>query len=265
MERPEGPAARVAGAAAAVWFYLAKALLPTRLSMIYPRWQIDPASVAWWLPAAGLAAAVVTLWILRRRIGRGAAFAVGASVVTLFPVLGLFTTHFHRYSLVADHWQYVSIVAPIALVVSAGAWVVGTMRNGKPVGLVLGGIAVVGLGAMTWQRQAAFADKRAMWADVLEKNPACWIAWYGTGKDRDRRGDAAGAAEAYRRCIAINGEFDQAHNNLGVILFSAGRYELAMHHFRAALLARPTNERAQENLRETQRRYRQAAMDRPSG
>ena len=43
---------RVLGAAAVVWFYLYKAVLPIGLVFVYPQWNIDAADVRWWLPLA---------------------------------------------------------------------------------------------------------------------------------------------------------------------------------------------------------------------
>ncbi len=40
---------RILGAAAAVWFYAAKALAPLNLTLVYPQWNIDPANLRWWL------------------------------------------------------------------------------------------------------------------------------------------------------------------------------------------------------------------------
>ncbi len=45
---------RVLGGTWSVWFYLYKTILPINLSMIYPRWSINPGSVVTWLPAAAL-------------------------------------------------------------------------------------------------------------------------------------------------------------------------------------------------------------------
>ena len=56
---------RVLIAGRALWFYLGKLLWPTDLAVIYPRWEIDPSSLA------GLAVAA--------RRGRGGGAAVGAA------------------------------------------------------------------------------------------------------------------------------------------------------------------------------------------
>ncbi len=43
---------RVLGAAAVVWFYLSKAVLPIGLVFVYRQWDIDAGDLRWWLPLA---------------------------------------------------------------------------------------------------------------------------------------------------------------------------------------------------------------------
>ena len=61
------PVERLLIASRAVWFHLWKLCWPTKLTFIYPRWQID--SGAWWqyLFPLGLAALLVGCWSIRRR------------------------------------------------------------------------------------------------------------------------------------------------------------------------------------------------------
>ena len=103
----------------AVWFYLYKALLPVNLIFVYPRWQVDPSKALSYVPGALVAGALLLLWCYRRRWGRTWLFCAGYYVVLLLPILGFANIGFMSYSLVADHWQYFSIIAPIAVV---SAW-----------------------------------------------------------------------------------------------------------------------------------------------
>lgn len=98
----------------APWFYLGKILWPAKLTFFYPRWTLDP--TVWWQDGFPLltAATVVILWMLRRRLGRGPLAAFLFFLVTLGPALGFFDVFPMRYAFVADHFQYLASVGPIA-------------------------------------------------------------------------------------------------------------------------------------------------------
>ena len=112
------PLERCLIAGRSVWFYLGRLCWPTTLTFIYPRWSIDVG--AWWqylfpLAAAGLLA---VSWAIRRRT-RAPLAALLFFGGTLVPVLGIFNLYAFRYSLVADHYQYLASLGIIALA-SAG-------------------------------------------------------------------------------------------------------------------------------------------------
>lgn len=99
----------------AFWFYLGKLVWPDPLIFIYPRWSID--SSALWQYAYPIAAlgGLVALWIARRRTGRAIPVALFFFAGTLLPALGFFQVYFMRFSYVADHFQYLASIGPIAL------------------------------------------------------------------------------------------------------------------------------------------------------
>ncbi|MGI8966742.1 MAG: hypothetical protein ACR2H1_11740, partial [Limisphaerales bacterium] len=113
-------AARLAGAGWATWFYLFKALVPIHLAFVYPRWEINGGALLSYLPALALLGWLFFLWAFRKSWGKPFLFGVGYFILTLFPVLGFFNIYFQKYSLVADHWQYTSIIGIIALVIGLG-------------------------------------------------------------------------------------------------------------------------------------------------
>jgi hypothetical protein len=117
--RGGGLLARAAGAGTAVWFYILKTLWPARLIFVYPRWQIDPATWFAWIPDLALIVLAVLSWRFRSSWGKPVLFVLGYSLAMLFPILGFFNVYFMRYSLVADHYQYVSMIGTIALVAAA--------------------------------------------------------------------------------------------------------------------------------------------------
>ncbi|MGZ5508301.1 MAG: tetratricopeptide repeat protein, partial [Limisphaerales bacterium] len=106
---------RLIGGSWAVWFYLLHAVFPVGLTMIYPRWPIDPSSLITYVPFVFLLLLLGFLWKFRRSWGRPCLFALGYSIITLLPVLGFFNMGFLAYSRAADHWQYLSVIGPVAL------------------------------------------------------------------------------------------------------------------------------------------------------
>jgi tetratricopeptide (TPR) repeat protein len=106
---------RVLVASHAIWFYLGKLVWPVNLTFSYPKWTLHPDDlVAWgWLAAcAGLGLAIL---FARRFAGRGLEVAMVFYVATLSPMLGFIMLYTFRYTFVADHYQYVAAIGPMAL------------------------------------------------------------------------------------------------------------------------------------------------------
>jgi tetratricopeptide (TPR) repeat protein len=56
------------------------------------------------------------------------------------------------------------------------------------------------------------------------------------------------AAAEFSKALKINGDYAEAHNNLGVVLASQGRFKEAIEHFRQALRINPDYPQARRNL-----------------
>ena len=65
---------------------------------------------------------------------------------------------------------------------------------------------------------------------------------------RDEAGDWTGGEGAHRAALALNGDLDYLHNNLGYNLLRQGRSSEAAFEFRQALKLRPDSEVARNNL-----------------
>jgi protein O-mannosyl-transferase len=200
-----------------IWFYLGKLLWPDPLVFVYPRWQIDLSSMTWYLGAIGvLVAATVTY--LRRRSSRSTIFAALAFVVLLFPVLGFFNVYYFRFSFVADHFQYLASIAPLAFV---GAALSGALRGDGGRGasrlLPFVGVAVVLLSTvLTRQRAAEFVNDETLWRATLAKNPDCWMAHNNLGQLlADKPGGKPQAMAHYREALRLKPDFVDANSNLG--------------------------------------------------
>jgi tetratricopeptide (TPR) repeat protein len=71
--------------------------------------------------------------------------------------------------------------------------------------------------------------------------------WYDTGVDLEAS-DATAALEAYRRALAVDPRYADAHLNLGRLLHEAGELETAETHYRAAVEIAPNHAGARFNL-----------------
>jgi protein O-mannosyl-transferase len=235
---------RVLIAGRALWFYVASLAWPTTLTFIYPRWVVD-ASVWWqWLfPMAALAAAVA-LWSARRRVGMGPFVAAVVFAVTLGPALGFVAVYPHRYSFVADHFQYLASLAPLAL---AASLLVRLDRAVMPVGGVL--LAVLGL--LTWRQGLAYRDAETLWLDTIAKNPSAEMAFVNLGILQQESGRLDDALASYDRALALDPAAADVHRNRGNALAAQGRVDAALESFATALRLDPSDARTRNSRANT--------------
>jgi Tfp pilus assembly protein PilF len=240
---------RLIGAGWVIGFYIYKAILPLGLCFVYPRWEIDSSQWVAYLPGLALLAVLLLSWRYRRSFGRPVLFALGYYVITLAPVVGFFDIYFMRYSLVADHYQFVSIISVIALIVSA-AWAALTRvgRGRKWAVYAVAMPVIVVLAALTWQQSQIYLTRETLWRDTLEKNPNAWLAHTNLGKVLRAQGKIREAIQHYDQALKLKPDHPDAHNNLGNAFLVLGRFDDAIRHYRIALEIRPIFAEAWLNL-----------------
>jgi tetratricopeptide (TPR) repeat protein len=233
----------------AIWFYLAKLVWPASLSFIYPRWTIDSgAAAAYVFPIAAVALAIA-LFASRARLGLGPFVAFGFFVATVGPALGFFDTFPMRYSFVADHFQYLASLGPIA-VAAAAATIAAAAKGGRMrrAGAALAAAVLVVLAARTAAQSRTYRDLETLWTSTLAVNPQAWMAHNNLGLLLLDRGRTDEAAERFRAAIAIKPDDAFARNNLGRTLASTGRFEDAIALFRESLEIEPHRAETWSNL-----------------
>ncbi len=119
------PVERALIAGRALCFYAGKLFWPHPIIFFYPRWQVDSSAVWQYLFPLAAVCAIVVLYLLRGRIGRGPLAAVLIFAGVLVPALGFFNVYPFRFSFVADHFQYHASIALIALAAAGGALLAG--------------------------------------------------------------------------------------------------------------------------------------------
>jgi tetratricopeptide (TPR) repeat protein len=235
------PIERVLVASRAVWFYLSKLLWPSNLTFIYPRWDIAPADLLdyMWLVAGVIACAAI--YFLRRYLGRSAEVAAGFFVATLSPVLGFIMLYTFRYTFVADHYQYLACIGPIALVSAGLVNFGGRFKNGRTLIVTAGLCLVVVLSTLTWRQAAMYGDVDTLWRTTLARNPACWMAHNNLGIALFGKGQLDEAIAHYRTTLEMQPDFWDADYNLGTALLAKGHVDEAIFYCEKAAKMQPND------------------------
>jgi len=240
---------RVLGAGAVVWFYLWKALLPVRLAFVYPQWQIEVTRIAWWLPLLATFGVSAVLWRSRRSWARPAFVAWVFFCTALLPVMGLTDVYFMKYSLVADHYQHIALIAVVALVAAGwNAWQQAVKGRGRWVAFAAVVLVVGTLTHLTARQSALYADAETISRSTLELNPECWLAHYNLAvelRDGNQGQEALSHAE---QAVRLKPDLPQARVNLGEMLARAGRHSEALVQLQEAVRLKPDSAEAHHNL-----------------
>ena len=250
-------------------FYLFKLVWPDPLLFIYPHWTVSPS----WLQQYGMLLAVLLcgwgLWLMQPRFGAGPLVAALFFGMTLFPALGFLNLYPLRFSFVADHFQYLACMAPLALF---SAWVnsVGVRFGWGPRAWSLAFLLILTpLAVKTIFQQRDYFDRLSLSQSIILHNPHCWIAlknlgdgWRDRGKwdlalqeynDADelhpgdvpirlahgtvleKMGDSAGALKDFQQAIALDPLSMPAQIDLGAFYAQQQRWTTALPYFEKAV------------------------------
>ena len=221
-------------AARALWFYAGKLLWPTELAIIYPHWEVDAADPLAWGYVAAAAGAVLALWALRRRTGRGPLACALFFAAALFPVLGFIDYGYMQFSFVADRYQYVAGIGITALFAAAA------VRGARKLPAAGGAAAVAFLGvlallcAASWNHSGAFKDGFTLMDHILSHNPEARGIQRDMGVALLQKDRAAEAETWLRRAVETDPGDAKAFIALGRALKTQERHEEAAGAYRSA-------------------------------
>ena len=220
------------------WFYLGKLLWPTQLTFSYPKFEIDPSDpfqYGWLL--AGLVL-LYMLWRARDRIGRGPLVAMLFFLAMLAPLLGFIPLYTFWYTYVADHYQYVASLGPIALFAGIGVpW--ARQRLGPDLAGLLG-LSLLGvLAVLTFQQSRIYESRETLWRDTIAKHPASWMGYTNLGRYLLSEERYREALVAYRGALEVRPETYRAYVGMARAELRLGDSAAAFEHLEAALAIEP--------------------------
>ena len=243
------PLERLLIASRALWFYLGKLLCPANLTFSYPHWTISastPAAYLWLVPTA---LAVPIILLARRRFGRSIEVAAAFFAVTLSPVLGFIMLGTFRYSFVADHYQYLACLAPIALAAAALQQIFNRINSQNPVIQPATGLALLALlGALTWRQGRMYLNEETLWLTTIERNPASWLAENDLGLTLAKKGETDEAITHFEKSLTLNPANTKAINNLANAYAIKGQTTDAIAEYRKALEINSLDPETRNNL-----------------
>ncbi len=244
-----GPMDRVLIASRALWFYLGKLLWPAHLIFSYPRWTVsasDPGAYGW---LAATAALGLVIWRIRRRTGRGVEVAAIYFAATLSPVLGFIMLYTFLYSFVADHYQYLACIGPIALAAAAMKLALGRLgANRTRLQGALAAVLLTVLGVLTWRQCGLYSNAETLWEATLSRNPGSWLAHNNLGIIFHQSGRANEAIHQYQEALKIVPDNGSIHFNLARASYQAGDVGQAIAEFQKAAQIDPKDIEAINNL-----------------
>ena len=268
---------RVLIAARALWTYAGQLVWPVSLPILYSRWEVSASDPAGWAAVIALCTVFAALWLGRRHIGRGPVAALAFFVLTLSPVLGFLDYGFLRMAFLADRFQYLASLGPIALVAGMVARSLTRLRGRGRVaatGLLFGTVAV--LCAQTWRQAEAYRDDLALAQHISTGNPEHYmgqvlLAHALVEADSHQQGLAA-ARNARQLARGERGaDVGAAVAAVGIALLADDRPTQAEERFRQAIAIRANDSGARLHLAralvvqarydEGLRLYREAAKD----
>jgi tetratricopeptide (TPR) repeat protein len=235
------PIERILVASRAVWFYLSKIFWPSDLTFIYPRWNISPADLLDYIWLLAGIAACAAIYFLRRYFGRGVEVAAAFFVSTLSPVLGFIMLFTFRYTFVADHYQYLACIGPIALASAGIVSLSGKFAQYRAVIVSVALLVVAGLGTLTWRQASTYTDIEMLWHTTLARNPECWMAHTNLGLVLLQKGKIDDGIAHYRSALQMQPDSWDAEYNLGTALLGKGQVDEALLHCERAVSMRPTD------------------------
>jgi tetratricopeptide (TPR) repeat protein len=184
-------------------------------------------------PAAALAT-IALLWLGRGRLGRWPLTAFLFFAVTLVPALGFVSIYTMRFSFVADHFQYLASIGPIALFAAILTLCLEKLRVRPWMRASFAAVLFLSLGLTDFGEAKKYRNVAELWLDTLAKNPDCAMAHHNIGILLAQRDDLAQAAAEFETASRLDPTLVQNQLALAYVLRRLGRPDEALDRYRRA-------------------------------
>lgn len=162
----------------ALVFYVLSVIWPAGLSPIYPKWNIDPAALRWWIAPGLVGVGCFALWFWRRVVPPRVLAGLAHFLLGLVPVLGIVPFNFFTYSFVADHFLYFSMLGVGAVVAAVGARL--GERKLVPIPAAAAALALI-LGGLSFHEAMHWRDNLSFWLHVRQGDPDGFLPNFNLG------------------------------------------------------------------------------------
>ncbi len=259
-------------AAQSLCFYVSQLVWPTKLAVVYPRWEISTENLLGWVFLATVVIVPTLLWVARRRIGRGFLAGLLFFAITVSPTLGFLDYGYMQFSFVADRYQYLAGAGVTTALVAAVVWVwragLGRLaglwvRAAQLVALLVPAALLGVLGSISWKQAGIYENQGVFFSYIISQNPMARGAHHSLGFWHQQNGRYQEALDNFHIAIKKRPNNDKILNKMGMVNEMLGDISSAEEYYRRALQKNPRAKHSLGNLGllRTRQGYHQEAYD----
>jgi tetratricopeptide (TPR) repeat protein len=240
---------RVTNAMVSYLDYLGKMVWPSELSILYP--HPGNTLTAWEGILCGMALVGITI-ISIRLIRKAPYFAVGWFwyLGTLVPVIGIFVQAGDQA--MADRYAYVPLIGIFIIVAWGLPELMAKWRYKEKVLPISAGIIIFALLITTWKQVGHWKNSITIFKHAIsvtdKKYPSFVVAHNQLGIALFSDGKNEEAISHYKMAIKFNPDHAKSHSNFGGALLAEGKIEEAISHYKMAIKLNPDFAAAHFNL-----------------
>lgn len=149
----------------------------------------------------------------------------------------------------AEYKTYLPSIGLILVLAGLLRW--PRRRASRRVQITVLAIVVIGLLALTVNRNTIYQSRVNLWTDAVQKSPGKWRTHYNLGAALTEEKRYAEAEDHYSKALRLEPGLFLAHSNLAGVLAKQGRLDEAIAHYREVLVLRPERSMAHYRLANT--------------